>query len=68
MLELNWIANIIGSGELFFILDKRGDEYVAMFKNNIFEAVGYGQSENLEEAIITAIKDVKTRKDSKTTI
>jgi len=66
MLELNWIANIIGSGELFFILDKRGDEYVAMFKNNVFEAVGYGQNENLEEAITMAIKDVKTRKDSKT--
>jgi len=66
MLELNWIANIISSGELFFILDKRGDEYVAMFKNNVFEAVGYGQSENLEEAIMIAIKTVKTRKDSKT--
>ena len=66
MLELNWIANIIGTGELFFILDKRGDEYVAMFKNNVFEAMGYGQSENLEEAIMEAVKTVKTRRDSET--
>jgi len=63
VLELNWIANIIGTGELFFILDKRGDEYVAMFKNNIFEAVGYGQSENLEEAIMEAVKGVKNKKE-----
>ena len=66
MLELNWIANIIGTGELFFILDKRGDEYVAMFKNNVFEAIGYGQSENLEEAIIEAIKGAKKRRESET--
>jgi len=66
VLELNWIANIIGTGELFFILDKRGDEYIAMFKNNIFEAVGYGQNENLEEAIMEAVKTVKTRRDSET--